>query len=98
MLVQKTNIPSIYKLMITYSLSIDLVYTYLSILTEEKPSLKITLSNFSCYYLGACFKQYKNFFNLQTLFFCSRTKQPSSCNIYISSYKSLFRKTILTSI
>jgi hypothetical protein len=84
--------------MITYSLSIDLVYTYLSILTEEKPSLKTTPSNFSCYYLGACFKQYKNFFNLQTLFFCSRTKQPSSCNIYISSYKSLFRKTILTSI
>jgi len=28
--------------MITYSLSIDLVYTHLSTLTEEKPSLKTT--------------------------------------------------------
>jgi hypothetical protein len=84
--------------MITSSLSIDLVYTQLSTLIEEKSSFKTTWSNFSCHYLEACFKPYKDLFNLQILFFCPGTIQPSGCNIYISSSRLPFRKVILTSI
>jgi hypothetical protein len=84
--------------MITYSLLIDLIYTHLSILIEEKSSFKTTWSNFSCHCLWACFKPYKDFLNLQTLFFYLGTIQPSGCNIYISSFRSAFRKTFLTSI
>ncbi|KAM7494409.1 hypothetical protein LguiB_029018 [Lonicera macranthoides] len=45
-------------------------------------------SNFLYHCLGACFRPYKLFFSLHTMFFFPLSEKPSGWYMYISSSKS----------
>ena len=80
-LVPKINISFTYNSMITHSFPIHFVYTHLSTSIDKNPFSNKALSNFSYHYLGACFKPYRDLFNLQTLFSCPSVIQPLGCNM-----------------
>ena len=63
-----------------------------------KPFDIITLSIFSCYYFGACFRPYTNVTSLQNLCFSPEITKLLGCFMYISSSKSPFRKAVLSSV
>jgi len=54
--------------------------------------------NFSYQALSVCFRSYKDLRSLHTLCFCPFTTKPSSWNRKTFSFKSPFKKAVLTSI
>ena len=58
----------------------------------------IIVSNISCHCFGVCMSPYNDFTVRQTLCSWSWNMNPSGCFMYISSYKSPFKKRVLTSV